>query len=176
MPSSRAWQEGKGSSFPTQGSNPGLSHCVRILYHLNHQGRSRILEWVVYPFSRGFFGPRNRSGVSCIAGGFFTSCSTREALLNSRKHNLTQSEKCRSVPCLRMARWQKQLRKRESQRGLRKLGGVTNTLIKKKWIQIFADFCDFPLMCINLFIVNQQSSFQGAHTNYSILQPGIWHG
>ena len=24
--------------FPTQGSNPGLPHCRRILYHLSHQG------------------------------------------------------------------------------------------------------------------------------------------
>ena len=24
--------------FPTQGSNPGLPHCGRILYHLSHQG------------------------------------------------------------------------------------------------------------------------------------------
>ena len=24
--------------FPTQGSNPGLLHCRRILYHLGHQG------------------------------------------------------------------------------------------------------------------------------------------
>ena len=24
--------------FPTQGSNPGLSHCRKILYHLSHQG------------------------------------------------------------------------------------------------------------------------------------------
>ena len=24
--------------FPTQGSNPGLLHCGRILYHLSHQG------------------------------------------------------------------------------------------------------------------------------------------
>ena len=24
--------------FPTQGSNPGLSHCRWILYHLSHQG------------------------------------------------------------------------------------------------------------------------------------------
>ena len=39
--------------FPTQGSNPGLPHCRQILYHLKHQGSPRILEWVVYPFSRG---------------------------------------------------------------------------------------------------------------------------
>ncbi|KAM7232307.1 hypothetical protein CapIbe_017068, partial [Capra ibex] len=24
--------------FPTQGLNPVLSHCKRILYHLSHQG------------------------------------------------------------------------------------------------------------------------------------------
>ena len=38
--------------FPTQGSNPGLSHCRQILYHLSHQGSPGILEWVAYPFSR----------------------------------------------------------------------------------------------------------------------------
>ena len=35
--------------FPTQGSNPGLPHCRRILYQLSHQGSPRILEWVAYP-------------------------------------------------------------------------------------------------------------------------------
>ena len=40
---------------------------------------ARILEWVAYPFSRGFSQPRNQTGVSCIAGGFFTSWATREA-------------------------------------------------------------------------------------------------
>ena len=39
--------------FPTQGSNPGLPHCRRILYQLSHQGSPRILEWVAYHFSRG---------------------------------------------------------------------------------------------------------------------------
>ena len=39
--------------FPTQGSNLGLPHCQWILYHLNHQGSPRALEWVAYPFSRG---------------------------------------------------------------------------------------------------------------------------
>ena len=31
--------------FPTQGSNPGLPHCRRILYHLSHQG-SPFLYWM----------------------------------------------------------------------------------------------------------------------------------
>ena len=59
---------------------PGLPHCRWLLYHLSHQGSPRILEWVAYPFSRGSSWPRNRIGVSCIAGGFFISWATREAL------------------------------------------------------------------------------------------------
>ena len=38
--------------FPTQGSNPGLTHCRQILYQMSHQRSPRILKWVVYPFSR----------------------------------------------------------------------------------------------------------------------------
>ena len=64
--------------FPTQGSNPGLLHCRQILYHVSHQGSPRILEWVTYPFSRGSSQPRNLTGVSYIAGRFFTSWATRE--------------------------------------------------------------------------------------------------
>ena len=45
--------------FPTQGSNLGLLHCSRVLYHLSHQGRyiiqnvSCVLEKNVYS---AFFG------------------------------------------------------------------------------------------------------------------------
>ena len=67
--------------FPNQGSNPALPHCRRILYHLSHQGSPRILEWVTYPFSRGSSWPRNWTRISCIAGRFFTSWATREALI-----------------------------------------------------------------------------------------------
>ena len=62
--------------FPTQGLNPCLPHCRWILYHLSHQGSPRILEWVAYPLSRGTSQARNRTRVSCIAGGFFTSSAT----------------------------------------------------------------------------------------------------
>ena len=71
MPSSRV--------FPTQGSNAGLPHCRWILYHLSYKGSPRLLEWVAYAFSRGSSWPRNQTGVSCIAGRFFTSWATREA-------------------------------------------------------------------------------------------------
>ena len=58
--------------FPTQGSNPGLPHCRRILYHLSHKGSPRILEGSISLLQLIFL-TRNPTGVSCIAGGFFTS-------------------------------------------------------------------------------------------------------
>ena len=73
MPSSRG-------IFPIQGSNPGLLHCRWVLYRLSHQGNPGILERVAYPFSSGSSQPRNRTGVSCIAGGFFTSWATGKPL------------------------------------------------------------------------------------------------
>ena len=44
-----------------------------------HKGSPRILEWVAYPFSSGSSWPRNWTGISCIAGGFFTNWAIREA-------------------------------------------------------------------------------------------------
>ena len=64
--------------FPSQGSNPGLLHCRQIPYELSHKWSPRILEWVAYPFSSGSSQPRNQTGVSCIAGGFFTNGALRE--------------------------------------------------------------------------------------------------
>ena len=64
--------------FPTQGSNPGLPHCGQILHQLSQKGSPRTLEWIAYPFSRGSSRPRNRTRVSCIAGGFFTNWALRE--------------------------------------------------------------------------------------------------
>ena len=63
--------------FPDQGLNPGLPHCRWILYQLSHQGSPRILEWEASPFSSRSSPPRNQTGISCIAGGFFTSWATR---------------------------------------------------------------------------------------------------
>ena len=65
--------------FPTQGSNPSLQHCRGLLYHLTYHKSPGILEWIVYPFSRGSYWHRNHTGVLCIAGEFFTSWATREA-------------------------------------------------------------------------------------------------
>ena len=59
-------------------STLGLLHCRQILYPLSHQRSPRILEWVAYAFSRGSSPPRNHTRVSCFAGGFFTSWTTRK--------------------------------------------------------------------------------------------------
>ena len=76
-----------------------LLHCRLILYQLSHKGspmnvkvvqlcltlcdpvdytihgipQARILEWVAFPFSKGSSQCRDRTQVSHIAGGFFTS-------------------------------------------------------------------------------------------------------
>ena len=41
--------------------------------------QARILEWVVFPFSRGSSQPRDWTQVSHIVGRFFTSWATRES-------------------------------------------------------------------------------------------------
>ena len=73
--------------FPTQILNPGCPHCRQILDQLSHQGSPWILEWVAYPFSRGSSQPRNRTGVSFIAGRFFTNWTIiNKGVKNSLNH------------------------------------------------------------------------------------------
>ena len=64
------------ATWETQGSNPGFPHCSQILY----QPQGKPENTITYPFSRGFSWPRNRTGVSCITGGFFTNWAIRGAL------------------------------------------------------------------------------------------------
>ena len=52
--------------------------CNSMDYKVNGLLQARILEWVAFPFSRGSSPPRDRTEVSHIAGGFFTSWATRE--------------------------------------------------------------------------------------------------
>ena len=72
--------------FPTQGLDPGLPHCRWILYHLSHQGKPIILEWVAYSFSRGSSPPGNQTRVSCTTGRLFTSWATREAHIDKKPY------------------------------------------------------------------------------------------
>ena len=53
--------------------------CDPMGYTVHGILQARILEVVAFPFSRGYFQTRDRSHVSCIAGGFFIGWVTREA-------------------------------------------------------------------------------------------------
>ena len=47
--------------------------CNPMDYIVHGILKARILEWVAFPFSRVSSQPRNPTGISCVAGGFFTS-------------------------------------------------------------------------------------------------------
>jgi len=52
-------------------SSPTL--CGPMDYTVHGILQARILEWVPFPFPRGSSQPRDRTQLSCIANGFFTS-------------------------------------------------------------------------------------------------------
>ena len=70
------------SFSPPRGWTQVCLHCRWILYQVSHKGSPRILQWVAYPFSTGSTWPRNQTGVTCIAGRFFTNWVIREAPIN----------------------------------------------------------------------------------------------
>ena len=53
--------------------------CDPIDYPVHGILQARILEWVVFPFSRGSPQPSDWTQVSCITGRFFTGWAIREA-------------------------------------------------------------------------------------------------
>ena len=64
---------------PTDCSPPGSSvHGIL---------QARILKWIAVPFSRVSSWPRDWTEVFCLAGGFFTSWTTRKALHQERPAN-----------------------------------------------------------------------------------------
>ena len=62
--------------LPTLGSNLDFLHCRWLSSELPGKPKN---TGVAYPFSKGTFWPRNRTGVSCTTGGFFTSWAIRKA-------------------------------------------------------------------------------------------------
>ena len=67
LPGTRRWQmNGESESHPVVFNSLRPHGFHGIL-------QARILEWVAFPFSKGSSQPRDRTQVSHIAGGFFTS-------------------------------------------------------------------------------------------------------
>ena len=52
--------------------------CDPMDYTAHRILQARILERVAFPFSKGSSQPRDRTGISCIAGRFFTTWAIRE--------------------------------------------------------------------------------------------------
>ena len=75
-----------GQPFPSSGDlpNPGVKPRSPPLqvdsFPAEPQGSPRILEWVAYPFFSESSQLGKQTRVFCIAGRFFTSWATREAL------------------------------------------------------------------------------------------------
>ena len=51
--------------------------------------QARILEWVLISFYRASSQLREQTWVSCMAGRFFTACTTRETLISASVHLLS---------------------------------------------------------------------------------------
>ena len=72
--------------FPTQGLNPGLTHCRWILYQLSHKGSLRILKWVAYPFCGDLPNPGNEPGSPALQEDSLpTELSGKPKLLNYQR-------------------------------------------------------------------------------------------
>ena len=79
--------------------------CNPMGYRVHGILQARMLEWVAFPFSRGSSLPRDRTEVSCIAGGFFTSWTTREAMDEMWHHRLRPEGRCRQCSWEMLSRY-----------------------------------------------------------------------
>ena len=96
-----------------------LTLCDPVDYIVHGIFQARILEWVSSPFSMGSAQPRNWTGVSCTAGGFFISWATREAHYSVTK--VTRSSKL-----------EKRLRERDKKSVTIKAAETLSLMKKKK--------------------------------------------
>ena len=85
-----------------------LTLCESMDCTVHETLQARRLEWVAFPFSRGFSQPRDQTQVSHIAGGFLTSWATREA---HRCENWTiKKAEHRRMDAFKLWCWRKLLR------------------------------------------------------------------
>ena len=69
-----------------KGAQLRLIFCDPMDYTVYGILQARILEWVAFPFSRGFSQPRDQTQVSHVAGGFFTSWAATLSNENKNKN------------------------------------------------------------------------------------------
>ena len=84
----QSWTDRRGIVFPFGNwVTMRVAHsCPTLWDPMDYTGhgilQARILEWGAFPFPKGSSRLRNRTGVSYIAGRFFTSWTAREAFSN----------------------------------------------------------------------------------------------
>ena len=66
-------EKGTGFGFKVKVAQSRPTLCDPLGYTVHGILQARILEWVAFPFSKGSSQPRDRTQVSRIAGGLFTS-------------------------------------------------------------------------------------------------------
>ena len=85
-----------GHSLCVKVAQSSLTLCNPMVSAAHGLLQGWILEWVAFPLSRGSSQPRDQTQASHIAGGFFTSWATREALCG-HKYSLNWN-KCHKCP------------------------------------------------------------------------------
>ena len=81
--------------------------CSQPGFSVHEVLQARILAWVAIPFSRGSFWSKDRTWVSCIAGGLFTAWTT-SGLEKPEKQLTTLCRVCQDH--LKICGWETQLR------------------------------------------------------------------
>ena len=74
-----------------------LTLCDPMAYTVHGILQARILEWVAFPFSRGWSQPRDQTQVSHTVGGFLTNWALRESGTVAVP-NFHSQYQCRRVP------------------------------------------------------------------------------
>ena len=76
----------KATSDPSKFKVKVAQSCQTLYDPMDHTVhgilQATVLHWVAIPFSRGSSQPRNRTQVSCVAGGFSTNCAIGDSKLS----------------------------------------------------------------------------------------------
>ena len=73
--------------------------CNPMDYTVHGILQVRILEWVAFPFSRGSSQTRDRTQISCTAGGFFTNRASDSCRKRNKVFNDSIIRQCESHIC-----------------------------------------------------------------------------
>ena len=127
--------------------------------------QARILEWVLISFYRASSQLREQTWVSCMAGRFFTACTTRETLISASVHLLSRVQLF-AIPWI--AAHQASLSITNSQSSLR-LKSIESVMPSSHLIFIPFSSCPQSLPASESFPMGQLFAWGGQTTGVSAL-------